>query len=561
MTRVMELAIKGYRSIKDQIVVRFPANTPIVLVGENNAGKSNIVRALDLVLGESWPGTREPEDHDFWDRTPSNGPIEIHTDVSEFPATDRSGRTFQVRGFRWIYNQDALDEKCKFRALTATDERYVSNEMRDQCMCIVVGADRRLSYQLSYSSKWTLLSKLMRKFHAHLTQEEERVNRLKQKFEEVKQIFGEVSEFAGFQSELAKQFQEMFTGMTYGLQIDFSAYDPSNFFHSLRVLPEETGQVRTFEELGSGQEQLLALAFAYAYAKAFYGGIVLIIEEPEAHLHPLAQQWLARKIRQMAKDGLQVVLTTHSPAFVDLLDLEGIVVVRKVDNATTVKQLTAQELAEYCVQYGADSNRTNPHTVLPFYASSATQEVLSGLFAKKVILVEGQTEFLSLPIYLAKIGLDVSKMGIAVVPVMGKGNLAKWWRFFTAYDMPVFLTFDNDIEEDRDGRKRKDALETVGLDSAQIPNAIASTDWNLADLYCIFGKDFEETMRKSFSEYKQLEAEAKAVIGDSKPLVARYVADRLMFNDEEEGWIKLKELRRRIENLGLTSSADEELPF
>ena len=52
--------------MKDQICIHFPEKTPVVLVGENNAGKSNIVRALDLILGEMWPKTREPEDHEFW---------------------------------------------------------------------------------------------------------------------------------------------------------------------------------------------------------------------------------------------------------------------------------------------------------------------------------------------------------------------------------------------------------------------------------------------------------------------------------------------------------------
>ena len=61
MGRVRSLQIAGYRSVRDDILVLFPENTPIVLVGENNSGKSNIVRALDLVLGESWTWMgREP---------------------------------------------------------------------------------------------------------------------------------------------------------------------------------------------------------------------------------------------------------------------------------------------------------------------------------------------------------------------------------------------------------------------------------------------------------------------------------------------------------------------
>ena len=183
MTRLKAITIKGYRSIKDQITIRFPSYVPIVLIGENNVGKSNIVSAMDLILGELWPGSHEPEDHEFWGRDPSNGPIEISTEFESLNVPHYS-QTIDVYGFRWIYDPNAPDEKCKFRAQTSLgrDDRYVRNEMREQCTCIVIGADRRLSYQLSYASKWTLLSKLMRKFHRHLTSDPRRVEQLKEKF-------------------------------------------------------------------------------------------------------------------------------------------------------------------------------------------------------------------------------------------------------------------------------------------------------------------------------------------------------------------------------------------
>jgi len=43
-----------------------------VLVGENNAGKSNIVRALNLMLGQYSPGNHDPEDHEFFARDPAS---------------------------------------------------------------------------------------------------------------------------------------------------------------------------------------------------------------------------------------------------------------------------------------------------------------------------------------------------------------------------------------------------------------------------------------------------------------------------------------------------------
>jgi len=549
MARITSLSIKGYRSIKDKIELRFPKNVPLVLVGENNAGKTNILRAIDLVLGEFWPGSKEPEDHEFWNRDATNGKIEIEIQFEELKVDDVTS----LDKFRWVYDPKSKTKKCNFTAFSSGKPiNYIKSEWRDQCMCMYIGADRRLSYHLSYASKWTLLSKLMHKFHEALIQEQNRVSKLKSKFEEVVQIFQEVAAFAEFQRNLTQQFGEIFKGMSYGLQVDFSAYDPSRFFRSLQVVPKEGNEVRTFEELGTGQEQLLALVFAHAYAKAFYGGIVLAIEEPEAHLHPLAQEWLARKIHQMAADGLQIVITTHSPHFIDILNLEGLVLVRKNhENATVVCQLTKEQLAEHCKKHHSNSQKTSPETILPFYANQATQEILNGFFAKKIVLVEGQTEQLALPVYLRKVGMDVTREGIAIVPVMGKGNLTKWWRLFTAYGIPTYVIFDNDSKDDQEKKKRRDILTTLRVDNAN--KIIASEDWLINEKFCVFGKDFEETMRKNFPEYQKWEDEANKTLGDSKPIVARYVASQLNV-DNAPGWGKYERLRDTIRDLAFPNS-------
>ena len=66
MARLISFVIENYRSIEGPLRITFPRGRPVVLVGENNAGKSNIVKALNLVLGTFWPGTHDPEDHEFF---------------------------------------------------------------------------------------------------------------------------------------------------------------------------------------------------------------------------------------------------------------------------------------------------------------------------------------------------------------------------------------------------------------------------------------------------------------------------------------------------------------
>lgn len=547
MANVTELRIEGYRSIKEPVTIKFPNNAPLVLVGENNAGKTNILRALDLILGENWPGTKEPEDHEFWQRDAVNGKIRI---CATFDGMLGDAKT-PIRSFTWTYDPSKEKDRCEFRATSSQGQPvFVRNEWRDQCICVWLSADRRLSYHLSYSSKWTLLSKLMHRFHSSLTQDDSRVKRLKYKFHEIEQIFHEVEEFSEFHKGLTKQFGEMLAGMSYGLDVDFSAYDPSRFFRSLQVIPHEDGQRRTLEELGTGQEQLLALAFVHAYGKAFHGGIVLAIEEPEAHLHPLAQEWLARKIHEMAADGLQIVITTHSPHFVDLMGLEGLVLVHKDgEGATRTCQLTSRQLTEHCIKTGSHKQKTTPDAILPFYANQSTQEILNGFFAKKIILVEGQTEQLALPVYLRKVDLDVTREGVAVIPVMGKGNLAKWWRLFTAYGIPTYIIFDNDSNNDEKESKRKDALKALGIHENEQEKYLRSDEFLICERFAVFGKDFEVTMRANFSDYSQHEQKASEMFGDSKSIIARYVANQLEATSGDAGWQKYQELKSAILNL------------
>ncbi|MBK9344415.1 MAG: hypothetical protein IPN07_15605 [Dehalococcoidia bacterium] len=73
--------------------------------------------------------------------------------------------------------------------------------------------------------------------------------------------------------------------------------------------------MRSLDELGSGQEQLLALAFANAYARSFKdsGGLILLIDEPEAHLHRRG----GRADRELRSGGGG---SNYSPAFMTSWD-------------------------------------------------------------------------------------------------------------------------------------------------------------------------------------------------------------------------------------------------
>ena len=61
------IVIKNYRSIKE-LSLTFKKGKNII-VGKNNSGKSNIIKAIDIILGESsptWSKSDNITDNDFY---------------------------------------------------------------------------------------------------------------------------------------------------------------------------------------------------------------------------------------------------------------------------------------------------------------------------------------------------------------------------------------------------------------------------------------------------------------------------------------------------------------
>jgi putative ATP-dependent endonuclease of the OLD family len=154
--------------------------------------------------------------------------------------------------------------------------------------------------------------------------------------------------------------------------------------------------------------------------------------------------------------------------------------------------------------------------------------------AVEVALVEGPTEALALPALLRTWGLDVLQEGIAVVPVHGIGNIAKWHRLYTALGITCFCVFDTDSDKgEKDAKdllaKRKDIMTALGLDPANAEAAKLSQQPLAVDNgFATLNPNFEGAMAALFgAQSADLCEAALPLVGESKPLQARYAAARL----------------------------------
>jgi len=522
--RLMRIRVRRFRSIEDVEII-FPENVPVVLFGPNNVGKSNVLKALDMFLGERWTPNAEFADSDHFQRDKDAFPTVGFE--AEFDETFYAGNSYSPATNTICFSTNHRHEDYRKGTVVENafhypngDKMFLSQEDRGRCEFVLIDAVRDIGRHLSYYSKYSILSRMSYKMHKVLVAEKK--DELKKHFDNVSGVFKSVPEFSDFMTQLQESVLSSLDGFEHKLEIDLSAYDPNNYFHSLRIIAKEGGEARSFEEFGTGEQQILLMSFFKAFAEVFKGNrYILGIEEPEANLHPLAQKWLAKHIDKMASEGLQVIMTTHSPHFLRMADIEGMVKVTKASGVTQTKQLDRKKLAEWFLSKGANPDKTKPETILPFLTSNTFNDQLAGFFARKVILVEGPSEYWALPNYFLNAGFDLVKNGVELINCQGKEQIARNYRLFTAYNIPSFCLFDADAKEESDKRANVELGGVFGFDPTKMVTGENDFLTDEAKGFGYFGKNFEEYMRATIAEYKEQESK----IEGAKPLKAKVMSE------------------------------------
>ncbi len=191
------------------------------------------------------------------------------------------------------------------------------------------------------------------------------------------------------------------------------------------IIKQETGMTLPIDKNGLGYNNLIFMSLLLSKMQADSNGKymgsnakvfpMLVIEEPEAHLHPTMQdkfiKFLNKNIEQ--KKVKQVFITTHSTFITAAVQLDDLICLYRDGNKARIAYpgRTFWDDIE-----GKQINETSKKYVQRFL--DATKSNM--LFAEKIIMVEGIAEQLLIPVLAEYTGTSLADNHVAVLQVGGR---------------------------------------------------------------------------------------------------------------------------------------------
>lgn len=432
--RLVSFSVTNFRSITD--AHKIPIGDSTVLLGRNNEGKSNVLRALGIAMraltahaGEETHIYREfRETHAyFW---PRDFPISLQGRKSGLESIFRLEfelTAAEIEGFRNTIKNNLngnLPIEVKFGksnrpeinvrkqgpggpALSAKSAK-VAKYIAENIQFIYIPAVRTEDEALAVVQEMLSLELAQLERNAEYAAALQKIADLQQP------ILDKVS------GSIQKSLEQFLPGIK-----DVKVRVPSSArkvaLRNQCQVQIDDGSMTLLEYKGDGVKSLAALGLLKDKV-AFEGASVVAIEEPESHLHPGAMHSL-REVLDALTTNNQVVLTTHCPLFVDRTSVGRNIVIDRS------KAKPARDISSIRTLLGvrASDNLVN---------------------ASHVLVVEGDEDVIALTSILPAMSPIIAKalkqFHLVIEPIGGAGNLSYKLTLLSNALCVTHVLLDND---------------------------------------------------------------------------------------------------------------------
>lgn len=243
--------------------------------------------------------------------------------------------------------------------------------------------------------------------------------------------------------EMSAQLNELFPGLS--LRVDISPPELPDLFKAgtVQVIENESPDIcREFESVGHGAQRCIQMALIrHLAAKNITEGsprrTLLLIDEPELYLHPQGVEQVRLALKRLSENGYQVVFSTHSPSLLTRDSAPTAVIVRKSGSpASTTARNPLVAAAAAAIQEAAHQSR------LIFELGRAAEV----FFSDRVLLGEGKTEERILPAaYETLRGTSLRADRLGLVGVNTSTSLVPALRVLREMEIEAFALADLDF--------------------------------------------------------------------------------------------------------------------
>jgi putative ATP-dependent endonuclease of OLD family len=448
----------------------------VLMVGENRVGKSNFIFALRLVLDSSLPDSaRQLKLGDIWDGCElANSPeVRVDIDLVDFEndayllalLTDyRLRDDHTIARLSYVFRKKATvagaptsEADYEFKVFGGDDEtRSIRSDLRRRVSLDLLSALRDAEAELGL---WRAspIRPLLEDAFARVPQAE--LEAIATDITTATTKLSALDPVRALRDDLRTQIAEL-AGASQDIKatLSFASTEPKRLLRSVGLYIDDGKRGINEASLGSANLALLTLRlaeFSWRRQQNERNYTLVVIEEPEAHLHPhLQRRVFERLFTTNADEPRGLFLTTHSPNIASVAPLHSIVLLKETGGSTQAFSLAHLELDDTELE---DLQR---------YIDTTRADIL---FSRAVIFVEGDAELSLVPVFAKTIGYDLDDLGITVCSVAGV-NFSPYVRLAMALDLPFVVITDWDPVDGRPPlglRRALDLLDEVRINKGE----------------------------------------------------------------------------------------------
>lgn len=524
--KLSDFSVVNYRSITTARKIK--TNNMTVLVGKNNEGKSNILRALTLAMDIMKIYSKDPrslqiavrpylKNHYSWEKDypislqekNPNGwsSIDLNFELDEQDILAiRSMTGMRLSGcipVRVSTNGAAAKIDIPKRGTAAFADADNKKKIIEY-VCFKIDFNFIPAVRTEYDAL-RVVDSLIEKSLETLDTNPDYINAMN-KIEELQQGI-----LDGISNQIIEPLQE-FLPTVRNVQIHIQNERRRIAMRRNTEIIIDDGTPTPIQQKGDGIKSLTALAILNIPARVDRVSVVAI-EEPESHLHPESARQLYDTIMSLSQTH-QIVLTTHSPLFVNRTNLKENIIVND-GKATPVKKI--KEIRDVLEIHISD-NLTN---------------------AEHALIVEGEDDKIALekllPSMSTKIKRAIQNGTFIIDYIGGAGNLPYKLSFYRNLQCKYHVLLDNDDA----GRHAGSEAERQGLlDVRNVTYAICNGSPNAEIEDCYNKAVYENAILNEFGVNINV-AEFRGNKKWSDRIAGCFLSQGKLWNDAMEKRVKL----------------------